>query len=159
MFKTLKMVDDYLILIVPALIGAIVATISNYIYYKQTTHKENKAKFLKEQITELLQPLYFTIYNIDLENYDEHTDTFREDEEAFVKILLEEQEIEKITINKLYLASKEVSSLLLRFHDIQYVSEFGEGYSNDYVLEQYDKLRKTIYKEFNEKVRLYQENY
>lgn len=67
------MVDDYLTLIltlifpliIPALIGAFAAIIVNNINYRNTTHKENKTKFLKEQITELLLPLFIYFKNME----------------------------------------------------------------------------------------------
>ncbi len=151
------MINDYLTLIIPASIGAIVATIGHYIYYRYTIDKENKRKFLEKQITDLLQPLYIHFKRTESENIDSFTETFRENTEAFVKVLLEDTEIEKIVTKKLYLASPDLSSLLLQFLDYQYVYEFELNTSSDseYILKNYEKLRDTIYKEYKEKVSSY----
>lgn len=157
------MINDYLILIVPALIGAIVATIVNYIYYRQTTHKENKAKFLKEQITELLLPLYFHIKDIesfyDLErNHEDYYDRLRED-----------TKIREIATDKLYLASQKLSPFLLDFlmEQSRFQFEYQCGvHVGDYLKSQsdnfhknYKKFRDTLYTECEEKIKEYQKYY
>lgn len=101
------MENDYLIIIIPALIGAIIAILSNFIYYRYTTHKENKTKFLKEQITELLLPLYFHIKDIesfyDLErNHEDYYDRLRQD-----------TKIREIAADKLYLVSQKLFPFLI----------------------------------------------
>lgn len=160
------MVNDYLTGIISVSIGVIVATIGNYIYYLKTTHTENKINFLKEQITDLLLPLFILFQRIESENMATFTmesfpDNLREDKETFVNFLIEDNEIEKIVYNKLYLASPKLSFLLLRFINHQY------AYSNDemdkieeskYILEKYIELKETIYNEYKEKITLY-ENY
>lgn len=160
--QSLKMVSD---ITISALIGAIVAIIVNLIIFIYTTYIRNKRDFLKRQISDLLLPLYFHIHLIDSENIDRVTNTFRKNtgggEEAFMKVLIEDKEIKKIAAKNLLLASQDLSSLLLEFLELQYAYESGldDCYDSKYILKNYENLRKTIYKDYNEKKELYQKNY
>ncbi len=170
-FSPSESMTDYFVLIVPALIsaliGAIVATIANYIYYRKTTHKENTKQFLKEQITELLLPLFIYFEDIESVYMDTFTDkTFPDNlrgdnEEDFMNKLLDNT-IYKIVSEKLYLASPKLSRLLLTFVNYQYAYNYDEmdkiEYPN-YILEQYIELKKTVAEEYHEKITLYQEIY
>jgi hypothetical protein len=164
------MISDYLTLIIPliipGLIGAIAATISHYLYYKKTTHKENKTKFLERQITELLLPLDFHIKTIE-RFYDlEHNS------EQFLDSLRTDTIIEEIATDKFYLASKELRILLLAFIDGQHKYNFQHqcgGRTGDYLnyldslpdnfYENYKKLKGTIQEECEEKIQEFQQNY
>lgn len=160
------MANDFLNLIVPALIGATVATLFNYIYYRKTTHKENKTVFLERQITELLLPLDFHIKTIE-RFYDlEHNS------EQFLDSLRTDTKIEEMATDKFYLASKKLRVLLLIFIDGQHKYYFQHqcgGRTEDYLnylyslpdnfYENYKKLKGTIHEECNEKIQEYQENY
>lgn len=160
------MVETYLTIIVPALIGAIIATIANYIYYRQTTHKESKTKFLERQITELLLPLDFHIKGI--EKYYE----IMEDQEGYYDYLRNDTKIEEIAAAKFYLASPKLRDLLLEFNNDQHKYYFQYqcgGRIGDYLnyveslpdnfIKNYEKLRDTIHEECKEKIKEYQENY
>lgn len=150
---------------ISAFIGAISAVIVNLIFFIYTTGIKNKRDFLKRQIGDLLLPLYIHFDLIDSEYIDRVTDTYRantdEAEEEFVKALIEDEEIKKIVAKNLYLASKDLSRILLQFFELQYAYNFGLNPSSDseYMLNHYEELRKTITKEYYEKVKLYQKNY
>ncbi len=152
-------------ILISASIGAIFAIIVNLIFFMYTTYIRNKRDFLKRQIGDLLLPLYIHFYHLDSETIDPVTDTYRantdEAEEEFVKVLIEDEEIEKIVAKNLYLASQDLSRLLLQFLELQYAYDFGlnAGSDSEYILKNYEELRKTIYGEYHEKVKLYQKNY
>ena len=115
--------------------------------------KENKIKFLKEQITELLLPLF--IYFKDIESI--HTDAFTDKEfpynfrgddiENFMTKLTEDNKIYKIVSNKLYLASPKLSKLLLTSVNYQYAYNYGEMdkiKNCKYIVEQYIELKNAV---------------
>lgn len=164
------MATDYINFIipvlVPAFIGAAVATFFHYIYYRKTTHKENKTVFLERQITELLLPLDFHIKSIE-RFYDlEHND------EQFLDSLRTDRKIEEIATDKFYLASEELRGLLLTFIDGQHKYYFEHQYggrTEDYLnyldslpdnfYENYKKLKGTIHEECEKRIKEYLQNY
>lgn len=157
------MVDIYLSIIVPATIGAIVAAVLNFIYYRYTTHKENKTKFLERQITELLLPLYFYLKGI------ETFFTLEQNTEDFLDRLRQDNKIEEIATARLFLASPDLLSILKDFiagkHKYYYEYQCGL-YKGDYLeslpddfTNNFDKLKNIIYKECEDKIKEYQKNY
>lgn len=157
------MVND--IEIISAFVGAILAISGAVILNIYTTGIKNKREFLKSQLCYLLLPLHIRFHLIDNEYIDRVTDTYRantdEAEEEFVKVLIEDEEIKKIVAKNLCLASQDLSRLLLQFLELQYAYDFGLKPSSDseYMLNHYEKLRKTIDEEYYKKVKLYQKNY
>ncbi len=146
--------------IIPVVIGAIVAFIGSILYYRYTTYKENKTKFLERQITELLLPLYFHFMDIEvdyniLKELSQHLNTIKTD-----------TEIRKIGTNKFYLASPKLRNLLIEFLKCQAKYQFENEFIKDHLTslpdnfyKNYEELRNTVYKECKEKIELYQKNY
>lgn len=157
------MVDTYLSIIVPATIGAIVATVLNFIYYRYTTHKENKTKFLERQITELLLPLYFHLKGI------ESFFTLEQNTQDYYDGLRQDTKIVEIATAKLFLASPDLLSILKDFIAGQdkYYYEYQCGvFKGDFIESlpdgfsyNFDKLKDIVYTECEAKIKEYQKNY
>jgi hypothetical protein len=150
------MISDYLTLIIPGLIGGIVVAAGNIIYYKITSSVENKRTFLKCQITDLLLPLYIHLNRIHSENIDNFNE-FRENSD-FVKVLLKDEEITNIAAKNVYLASQDLSPLLLEFLHLQYDCKFEPNESYEHLLDNYLELKDTVFKEYEEKKEQYEKS-
>jgi hypothetical protein len=102
------MIIDYVNLIIPAAIGAIVATTGNLFYYRYTSSKEKNIKFLKMQITELLLPLYAEFKNMEFsaETLGRH---------PAIEQYGNWNIIDEIIRKKLWLADTKLSQLLLQY--------------------------------------------
>jgi len=113
------MTDDY----ITALFSGFVVAIVNIAYYIYDSHKKNKNEFLKQQITELLLPLFIQFKNMDIENPPElwYIDTKSE-----LMVFFKNKEIKKILTDKLYLASPDLAHRLLEYiYNDQYFTNIG----------------------------------
>lgn len=155
------MIIDYLTLIVPGLVVGIAVVIGNIIgniiYYKYTSSKEKNIKFLKMQITELLLPLY-----VELKNWESSAEALRG-----YPILegcgINKGIIDETITKKLYLASPKLSNLLLEYLNCEYLraNSVYRDAPIDYqkIIDDYEELKATIFKEYEKKVREYQRLY
>lgn len=167
------MAYDYLPLIpvlITALLSGIVVAYINIRYYKNKSYIENKKKFLQRQITELLLPLYIQFIDDELliNHYIE-----RSDQENLLDLFNKNLIIEKIINRKLHLASPELFISLVEFkrnvwlysfkdengkidREIAPLTDEDHGVrTNEYIIDNYLKLRDIVDKEFDEKMDLY----
>ncbi len=157
------------------IVGIVVGATLQYWISKRSEAQRNRQELLKLQITGLLLPLFIQFKMMDIENFP---NIVYPDKKSMVDVFLKNTEIEKILTDKLYLASPDMSHHLLEFlHNTctstnvdgsgsrEYRSTFLEGedgggvITEDEVLQNYEELKKAIYKEYDEKVRLYQKSF
>ncbi len=166
-------IDQILNVLFPML-GVVVGATLQYWFSKTSEARRHKRKFLELQISHLLLPLFIQFKNIEIETYGIER---YPNEQSFLDELFDNIEIEKIIINNLYLASPKLSYYLLEFiynsYSLEsedgikeYRSTYGEGEEGEYgyidaqmVFDNYQTLKKIIFDEYDEKVRLYQKSY
>lgn len=146
----------------PAIIGIILALLTNIFYFEYRFNKEKKSDFIKKQIDELLLPLFIEMKSI--ENKMQFNEDFRgyldgmDIGEFYNTIAEEDKNIWNIAKTKLNLATPTLSKLLLDFNNYQYRNDEGsfKHVEPGIVGKNFEKLQHEVFNEYEQKVKEYQ---